>query len=109
MINQRPVCQIMKKPKQINEMVRLKDLEACIGQDTFLYLLRRLYRVVFVASALQENKAQLQRRIERFEMQSRLPEAFSLISLDALLAWLEDCQYLYPLSFRETALPQFFD
>lgn len=85
----------------------LHGLEQYLEYDTFVYVLRSLYRIVFKSKTFNENKPQLQRRIQRFEEQSNLPGFLSAIPIEALLIQLEDAQYFYPIRRRDTALPTF--
>jgi hypothetical protein len=85
----------------------LKSLESCIEPDTFIYILRSLYHLIFTSKKFRENKQQLQRRICEFEEQSGLPGFLSAAPIDALLKELEDAQFFYPVRRREVTFPTF--
>ncbi|PIQ43233.1 MAG: hypothetical protein COV52_01830 [Gammaproteobacteria bacterium CG11_big_fil_rev_8_21_14_0_20_46_22] len=85
----------------------LKGLESYTGHDTFVYVLRSLYSLVFKSKELGENKLQLQRRIRNFEEKNNLPGFLSAASIDELLEELEDAQYFYPIRRREVNFPTF--
>lgn len=85
----------------------LKELESYIEQDTYIYVLRFLYHLIFKSKELGENKLQLQRRIQKFEEQCNLPGFLSAAPIDKLLEELEDAQYFYPVRKREVTFPTF--
>ena len=88
-------------------LLGLRGLESYVEPDTFLYLLRTVYNIIFKSSQLAESKEQLRQRIIGFEKDSALPGFMSAISIEQLLAELEDAQYFYPLRGREIELPTF--
>jgi|GEM_PF-2890197 hypothetical protein len=96
-----------KTTKQVRLTFELKTLAFYVGQETFLYILRSLYRIIFKSSALKEGRDQLHRRIRGFERQSNLPECLSTIPVNELLVQLEDAQYFYPVQRQEVTLPTF--
>lgn len=93
--------------KKTNCLLGLKALESYVDPETFVYILRSIYRIVFTARDFKENKAQLRRRILEFETQSNLPGFMSALPVEELLAELEDAQFLYPISRKEVTLPTF--
>lgn len=93
--------------KKFDALLGLKGLESHVDQETFVYILRSVYGIVFRSSELNENKEQLKRRIRKFEEQSNLPGFMSTVSVKDLLTELEDAQYFYPVRRREVTLPTF--
>lgn len=89
------------KPSSL--LVGLKGLENYVEQETFVYILRSLYRIVFKSNELNESKHQLQRRFRLFEEQSNLPRFLSAVPVDKLLIQLEDAQYFYPVQRKRSA------
>lgn len=90
-----------------NTMRGLKKLEQLFDLDTYIYILRSLYKLIFTSKQLKENKRQLQNRIRQFEQQSNLPCFLSTMPIEQLLTQLEDAQYFYPIRRREITLPTF--
>jgi len=93
--------------RRIGGSLRLKALESHVDPETFVYILRSVYGIVFKSSELNENKEQLQRRIRNFETQSNLPGFMSALPIKEFLAQLEDAQFFYPVRRREVTLPTF--
>ena len=85
----------------------LAAVEAELDGDTYIYVLRALYRIVLKSKSRQENSRQLQRRIKKFEEDSAFPGYLSSISIDRFLEELQDAQYLYPVRRKEIILPSF--
>ncbi len=101
---------IIKKPSTTSTIEKpccLKDLSTYIEHETFVYILRSLYRIVVKSGRLKENRPELHKRIKQFEKDSSLPSVISTIPTDKLLSELEDAQYFYPLLRREITLPKF--
>lgn len=88
-------------------VVGLSALEAYVDRDTYVYLLRWLYRIIIHSGRLSENKLKLKKRIRRFERQSNLPRFLSAMPVCELLMQLEDEQYFYPIRKNEVTLPIF--
>lgn len=98
---------IDQSDKKPTHLLGLKALESHVDSDTFIYILRSVYCIVFTASGLNENKEQLRRRIREFETQSNLPGFMSALLVNELLAELENAQFFYPVRRREVTLPTF--
>ncbi len=93
--------------KKANYLIGLKALESHVDPETFVYILRSVYGIVFKSNELNENKEQLQRRIRNFETESNLPGFMSALPVKKLLVELEDAQFFYPVRCREITLPIF--
>lgn len=85
----------------------LKGLELHVDRETFIYILRSVYNIIFKSSKLKEDKKQLKKRIKKFEEQSDLPCFMSEIPIEDLLSQLEDAQYFYMIRRQEITLPTF--
>jgi hypothetical protein len=72
-----------------------------------LYILRYLYNLVLKSKKLGFSKEHLQRQIQKFEEQSKIPGFLSALPIDELLTQLEDAQFFYPIRKREVNFPIF--
>lgn len=97
----------MNRNKTKKTRISAESLGIHIDYDSFLYILRKLYRVVLKAKKDNLNAKGLQRRIRLFEKQSNIPDYLSSMPVNELIEQLEDMQYLYPLWSREVTLPRF--
>lgn len=85
----------------------LNNLEEYVGYDMMLYILRYLYNLVLKSKKLGFSKEHLQRQIQKFEEQSKIPGFLSALPIDELLTQLEDAQFFYPIRKREVNFPIF--
>ena len=61
-------------------LLGVSGLAECVEYETMVYILRVLYRIIFKSKRLNENKHQLQQRIQRFEIQSKVARLFISIA-----------------------------
>ena len=97
----------LHQSKILTKTMGLKELASLVDQDTFQYILRCLYHIVFKSNGLKESKKQLRRRIRLFEKQCALPHYLSSMPIPQFIAELEDAQYFYPIRAWEVSLPDF--
>ncbi len=88
-------------------LMGLPGLASYVEQDTLIYIIRSMYRIIFKSSRLRESKEQLHKRIFQFEQESGLPGFLSAIPVEQLLKQLDDAQYFYPIRSDEVSLPTF--
>ncbi len=94
-----------KKPASL--MLGLSALAEQCDHDMMVYIIRSLYMEIFKAKKRKETKAQLKRRIIKFEKDCLLPGYLSAMPIEQLLLELEDAQYYYPVRKREISFPTF--
>ena len=82
-------------------------LQIITDYDTFLYIIRSLYKEVLRAGRRHESPRSLRRRIRRFERESYLPRCLSNLPLDDFLTELEEIQYIYPIYANKISFQQF--
>jgi hypothetical protein len=85
----------------------LRGLENIFDRAVIIYIIRSLYIIIFRSKRKKETKAQLHKRIQQFEEDSKIPGLLSVVPIEQLLMELEDAQYIYPIYRREIELPTF--
>ena len=90
-----------------NMILGLDGLEILFDRGIIIYIIRSLYIIIFESKHKKETKEQLQKRIEQFEIDSKIPALLSALSIEELLIQLEDAQYRYPIHHHDIELPTF--
>lgn len=83
----------------------LEDLEWYVGYHTYLYILRSIYKQVFLSVRRKEHIKKLKRRFKRLEVELGFPGLLSSVPIQTLWLTLEDLQYFYPICNREIVFP----